>query len=206
MEQTKSDIINTAADLFKKYGLRSVSIDDVCKELRISKKTFYNYFKQKEQLIEEVLCYFHEENKKKNKMPCLEMGEGRNIINFLVDYDKTFKTLLEQNKKYFSLYYDLEKYYPLILRRRLESTRQDREDMIKSVILKGLEEKIFREDIDVDLMVEYVAMQFQTILNLPDKKNSDLFQRFRFFKDLLIRILANEKGMDYYLKNYYENK
>ena len=196
--------MNTAADLFKKYGLRSVSIDDVCKELRISKKTFYNYFKQKEQLIEETLCLFYEESKKKNKMYFLEMGEGKNIIDFLMTYDKSFKTSLEQNKKYFSLYYDLEKYYPLILRRRLESTRKDREEMIKNLILQGLEEKIFREDMDIDLMVEYIALQFQTMLNLPDKKNSDLFQLFRFFKDLLIRILVNEKGMDYYLKNYYE--
>jgi len=204
MERIKSDIINTASDLFKKYGLRSVSIDDVCKELHISKKTFYNYFKQKEQLIEEAICLFHEESKNKHKFPWVEFGE-KNIIDILMDYDKSFKTTMEQNKKYFALYYDLEKYYPLILQRRLENTRKDREGMIKAMILKGLEEKVFREDIDIDPMVEYIALQVQTMLNLTDKKNSDLYQRFRFFKDLLIRILANEKGMDYYLKNYYNS-
>ena len=203
MEKAKSDIISTAAELFKKYGLRSVSIDDVCKELRISKKTFYNYFKQKEQLIERVISYFHTESKKGQKF-IWEAFEGENVIDIVMDYDKIFKASLEQNKKYFSLYYDLEKYYPLILQRRLESTRKDREEMVRNFILKGLEEKIFREDINIDLMVEYIASQFHTMLNLPAKKTSDLYQQFRFLKDLLIRILVNEKGMEYYLKNYFD--
>ena len=204
MEKTKSDIINTAADLFKKYGLRSVSIDDVCKELHISKKTFYNYFKQKEQLIEEVMCYFHEESKKRNELHYAESGGEKNIIDILMDYDKNFKKSIEENKKYFALYYDLEKYYPLILQRRLENTRKEKEEMFKEMILRGLKEGIFREDMDINLMAEHIVSQFQSALTFTDKKNNDLYQRFRFFKDLIIRIMANKKGMDYYLKNYYD--
>ena len=204
MENLKLDIINTAAALFKKCGLRSVSIDDVCKELRISKKTFYNYFKQKEELVEEVMCYFHEESKRKNDLRWVENCAGKNIIDILMEFDKNVKKSMEQIKKHFALYYDLEKYYPLILQRHLESTRKEREDMIKQLILRGLEENIFREDINIDLMAEHIVSQFQNAMNFTDKKNSDLYQRFRFFKDLVIRILVNEKGMEYYLKNYYD--
>jgi len=203
MEKIKSDIINTAADLFKKYSLRSVSIDDVCKELHISKKTFYNYFKQKEQLIEEVMHYFREESKK-YKLHYMESRKDKNVIDILMDYDKSFKKSMEENKKYFALYYDLEKYYPLVLQRCLKYMQKDREDSIKELILRGLTEDVFRKDMDIDLMAEHIALLFQNTLNFISKKNSDLYQRFHFLKDLIIRISANEEGMDYYLKNYYD--
>ena len=204
MEKTKSDIINTSADLFKKYGLRSVSIDDVCKELHISKKTFYNYFKQKEQLVEEVMHYLHEEAKKKHKLFYSEISENKNAIDVLVEFGKDLKKTLQQNKNHFALFYDLEKYYPQIMQRRLKNTQKEREESIKELISRGLEENIFRENIDVNLMAEYLVLQFQGILNAQNQKNSDFYQRFNFFKDLTIRMLANEKGMEYYLKNHYE--
>lgn len=52
--ETRKRIIKVASELFLKYGLRSVTIDDICNELRISKKTFYVHFKQKEELIESL--------------------------------------------------------------------------------------------------------------------------------------------------------
>ncbi len=52
----RDKILKTASDLFLKYGLRSVSIDDICNELHISKKTFYAHFKQKEELVESLLA------------------------------------------------------------------------------------------------------------------------------------------------------
>lgn len=58
----KEAIVNTARQMFEQYGLRSVSIDNVCKELGISKKTFYNYFEQKELLVNEVILAIKHEN------------------------------------------------------------------------------------------------------------------------------------------------
>ena len=51
----KNEILKTAGELFFKYGLRSVSIDDICNEMHISKKTFYVHFKQKDELVECLL-------------------------------------------------------------------------------------------------------------------------------------------------------
>ncbi len=51
----KEQITATAKELFLQYGIRSVSVDDICKELRMSKKTFYQYFGQKEELINHLL-------------------------------------------------------------------------------------------------------------------------------------------------------
>ena len=51
----RAKILKTAGELFFKFGIRSVSIDDICNELHISKKTFYTVFKQKDELVVELL-------------------------------------------------------------------------------------------------------------------------------------------------------
>ena len=55
VKSEKTDIIKTAGELFFRLGIRSVSIDDICHELGMSKKTFYVYFASKEELIEQTL-------------------------------------------------------------------------------------------------------------------------------------------------------
>ena len=203
MESLKSDILNTATALFKKCGLRSVSIDDVCKELRISKKTFYNYFKQKEELIEQVLHSFHEQKRQKDKQPW-NCEEGKNVIDVLMDLDKKVKINTEDERKHLAILFDLEKYYPKIFRKHVDIMREQQYEVMKIFINKGLAEDVFRQDVDIDLTALFIASQFGNLKNMAqDKKRKDFLQMFYFFRDVIIRILANEKGMEYYLKNYY---
>lgn len=54
-ELTKETIMMTANGLFSKDGVREVSIDDICRKLCISKKTFYQYYAQKEDLVADVV-------------------------------------------------------------------------------------------------------------------------------------------------------
>ena len=55
MNDQRIHIIKTAGELFFRLGIRSVSIDDICRELGMSKKTFYVYFESKDALIEQML-------------------------------------------------------------------------------------------------------------------------------------------------------
>ena len=50
MENQKQQIIKTAGEMFFRLGIRSVLIDDICRELGMSKKTFYVYFAGKDEL------------------------------------------------------------------------------------------------------------------------------------------------------------
>ena len=55
MENQKQQIIKTAGEMFFRIGIRSVSIDDICRELGMSKKTFYVYFAGKDELVAQLL-------------------------------------------------------------------------------------------------------------------------------------------------------
>jgi AcrR family transcriptional regulator len=54
-QDQRAHIIKTAGELFFRLGIRSVSIDDICRELGMSKKTFYVYFGSKDELVEQLL-------------------------------------------------------------------------------------------------------------------------------------------------------
>ncbi|HEX6193727.1 MAG TPA: helix-turn-helix domain-containing protein, partial [Chitinophagaceae bacterium] len=52
---TKERIQNKAEELFMQFGIRSVSMDDIANNLGMSKKTVYQYFVDKDELVEAVV-------------------------------------------------------------------------------------------------------------------------------------------------------
>ena len=55
MDEKFSQILENVAELYMKYGMKSVTMDDICRHLGISKKTLYEYVSDKEELIENVM-------------------------------------------------------------------------------------------------------------------------------------------------------
>jgi TetR/AcrR family transcriptional regulator, cholesterol catabolism regulator len=58
MENRKEDILKQAGELYFKFGIKSVTMDDVASELGSSKKTLYQHFKDKADLISQVIDYY----------------------------------------------------------------------------------------------------------------------------------------------------
>ena len=59
--ETQDKIMRTASEEFAQFGIRSVSIDDICKKLGMSKKTFYTYYPTKDELVSDILNHAVEE-------------------------------------------------------------------------------------------------------------------------------------------------
>lgn len=78
-ELTKETIMKTANVLFSQDGVREVSIDDICRKLCISKKTFYQYYAQKEDLVADVVTY----NVERKKAEFEKLVEGKNVVQIL---------------------------------------------------------------------------------------------------------------------------
>lgn len=55
MTEMKERILNCSYELFMSYGVRSVSMDDIAKRLSISKKTIYQFYKDKNELVDELM-------------------------------------------------------------------------------------------------------------------------------------------------------
>ena len=54
---TKEQVMTTALDMFSQYGIKSVSMDDIARNTGISKRTIYEFFEDKETLLQEAIKY-----------------------------------------------------------------------------------------------------------------------------------------------------
>ncbi len=203
MEDVKAQILTTASRLFLQYGLRSVTIDDVCNEVHISKKTFYNYFRQKEDLIDTVLFQFLDlANDRKNRNKSIFDDLSLNAIDKIVLAFKHWKQDSSIQHS-LTLMYDLVKYYPKINTKIAEHQEQKAKESFKKWIQQGVEEGLIRSDVSIDLLTTYMYFQFSKAFSeLIGKLEVGVSPTIEFLLDSNIRVLVSEKGYRYYQEKY----
>lgn len=154
-------IIKKAGEMFLKYGLRSVSIDDICNDLHMSKRTFYHYFKQKEELVEKMLARVIEKHRKVK----MEYGENETVIDYI---NSNFKKFTERSaivEKHMVFFYDLEKYYPVTAEKFATEMKKTDRQQVKAVLERGIEEGVFESGMDVESMTTLLTEGFATAFN-----------------------------------------
>ena len=135
-------ILERLLSLFMRYGIRSITMDDIARELGVSKKTLYHDYKDKNDLINRVIDY--------------DMGQSRSLLEELVrsDIDAIHEIILvnksiHQVRSRYSptFYYDLKRNYPETYRRWLNEKRRSMYDLIIGNLQKGKREGYYRREI-----------------------------------------------------------
>lgn len=189
-EEELQDILDKVKDLFMRYGIKSVTMDDVSRELGISKKTLYQYVTNKEELVVKVLQYLHNQYKKED----CDM-EGLNAIDALMKvHDMVNKMMQDHNP---SMQYDLKKYYPDIYRKFYKGQSDDIYEKIVDNIKKGIREGLYRSEIDPNLVAKlYISrvgsMMDSEVFTVDEIKTPGFFL---VVMELHIRSLATPKGL-----------
>lgn len=146
---TGEKIITKAGDLFMQYGIKSISMDEVARNLGISKKTLYQHVNNKADLIQKVmLTHITEE---KNAM-CNIHENAKDAIDEMMQISRFVSELLQRVNP--SVIYDLRKYYTkgweLMESLHFEHTYT----LIKENIKKGMEEGLYRPDLNADIIAK----------------------------------------------------
>ena len=196
----RSKILKTAGELFFKFGIRSVSIDDICNELHISKKTFYNVFKQKDELVVEMLNAMHQ---KKEKDYQSVLDSSVNVLDLLM---QSFKKLRHHSvEKHLAFGYDLEKFYPELWHERQIMLKEMDLKYMAQMLRTGIEQGMYREDLNIEATSLLLANLIPNILKELMQVSMNTAQRVDFVLDMLVRMICNEKGMEYYIRLKVEN-
>ncbi|MDE6494493.1 MAG: TetR/AcrR family transcriptional regulator [Bacteroidales bacterium] len=186
-------MLEQISELFLKYGLRSTSMDDICRHLGISKKTLYQYFENKEQLVEAVFIMRHQEfdfeslRKKIQPVSAIQILFGA-MEHFL----HAQKGLLPANM------FDLKKYHPAVfdtISKRIENCIREFYSM---VFQKGQTEGTFRTDLDADIQIWLFGEQFY-MLRDPEKVSAlpySLEKIVYAITENFIRSVATAKGLE----------
>jgi AcrR family transcriptional regulator len=194
MVQKNITIIEKARDLYYKYGIKSITMDDVARELGISKKTLYQEVKNKTELVEKVFDF--EIKKKTWESKELDKSE-LNAIEELFEVYRQINYVLEKHNP--SMHYDLRKYYPDIFK-RLHESKQNR--MLKSLIKnleKGKKEGLYRKEIDNEIIARLQVARAENVTESSCLSVRDYISR-KFFSEIFIyhiRGISNSKGIKF---------
>ena len=194
---SKEKILKKSEELFLQYGLKSVTMDDLASQLGMSKKTLYQFVKNKSDLIEQVIDLhisdekaFMKDTREKSKDAVEEM-----IIvarHYIQELKKLSPTLI----------YDLKKYYQhlWLLIEQLESDHTY--NCIKSNMERGIRQGVYRSDINVDIIAKIYVLSTMSVVNenvfsQKSYKKEDLFTEFIKYH---LQGITTEKGLVLYNK------
>lgn len=189
--ESKERILVKAHELFNKYGIRSVSMDDIAAQLGMSKKTLYQYHTDKEEIVNAVFTAVMEENQCEC---CQDQRVAENALQeVFMAFDRTQEMFAQMNP---STLFDMEKYHPMVFKKFQDFKNGFLYGMIKTNIERGIREEIYRDDIDVDILTRYRIHSIMLSFN-PDVFPNNRAQVVHIEQQLLENFLyglATQKG------------
>jgi len=197
MDEKLERILTECFRLFKKYGLKSISMDDIARELGISKKTLYQYVSNKTELIEQMLNHMVE---KGNYESLREGFATMNAIDILLEVSKKVSAEIKDLNP--SNMFDLQKFYPTLYHDFVIKKRDLIFRQIKENFERGISEGLYRNDLDTELVARLYIKKLIDMHD-PDFLSSVDFSVEKVFSvmfDNHIRGIANLVGLTYYEK------
>jgi AcrR family transcriptional regulator len=192
-----------AEELFMRYGVRSISMDDIARHLSVSKKTLYQHFADKEDIVT-VTCQGHLQRNAEEFQSIRKTA--RNAIEELFQLSVCLKRNMQDMNR--SLLFDLQKYHPKAWSVWLDHKNKFIRESVVRNLKQGIKEGYFRPEMDPEVIAAVRMEMVQVAFN------EELFPRERFrlpevqaqiFDHFVFGLLA-EKGRRLYLKYKQENK
>jgi AcrR family transcriptional regulator len=193
-----AEFLSRIVDLFRKYGIKSVTMDDIARELAISKKTLYKLVTDKNDLVSKAIEFeYHSEEESMIKM----VNSGSNAIDELFEFCRFISHHIKSHSHVFD--YDLRKYYPEVFHTLSERKRDLLYKFFIENIERGKRERIYRAEMDTDTIAKLKMLRMDSMKDSSVFTGDDFFSG-KIFRELFIyhiRGIANEKGIEFLMSN-----
>ncbi len=203
MDEKWSKILIQSAAMFMRLGIKSVTMDDVARELKMSKKTLYQYVDNKDDLVLKVFGSFIQ----MEQATCLSIAENNeNAIDEMIEISKHVNQTL--NHLHPSIHFDMEKYYPetwkIFNKHKTEFVYDCMLNNMKKGIKQGLYRKNLLPDVIAKLFIEKMDMFFDGKVFPPNKYNfAEVHLEYMRYH---IRGISTEKGIEYLMQKLKQEK
>ena len=186
----KQEFLQKVFKLYNKYGIKSVTMDDVARELGISKKTLYEWVKDKHELVEQVINHSQHCNEQEEHLDAQKsaLDKAFSVYTFVATILKDFNP---------SVAYDLKKYYPDLFEKKQKEQRTKMLEGMRQNLTLGIKEGVYRKDLNVDLISRL------HLLNIESIRDNDVFEStiptielFREMFKFYLRAIANPDKLD----------
>jgi len=189
--EPKNRIVRKADELFMRYGIRSISMENIAEALGMSKKTLYQYFSDKDHLVAEVVKLHTDAVFQQCENIALEARDAIHEIFLIMEHVmEDFRNMSPM------VLFDLQKYHPLGFQLFSEYKNQFLLGHIRCNIQRGIREGLFRDNIQLEIISRYrlqsMMIPFDINVYQPDKFN--LAETSQWVAENYVYGLATIKG------------
>lgn len=166
--EPKHRILHGAQELFFKYGIKSVTMDDIAKHLGISKKTIYQFYSDKDDIVHSLMEVKLKEDEVEFRA---DAEKAQNIIEEVFLHTKRLNHIFSNINP--NIFYDLQKFHPKSW--ALFKTFKEKciQQIVETALEKGKEQGLVRKEINTKIIaklrMEEIEMGFNPVLFPPDK-------------------------------------
>jgi TetR/AcrR family transcriptional regulator, cholesterol catabolism regulator len=157
--ELKERIKQKADELYRRYGIKSVTMDEIATQMGVSKKTIYQCFSDKNQLVDEVISGLLEYNK-----TCCQTSrtKAQNAVQEVYLGMESLQEMLDNMNP--SILHDMEKGHPQTFKKFIDFKYNFLFDLMKKNIERGKTEGLYRAEINAELLsrvrIETIMLAF----------------------------------------------
>ena len=157
--EPQEKILKTSLELFYKYGIKRVTMDDIAKELGMSKKTIYQFYKEKDDIVNQLCEIEMSKNHKKFEDVFLQ---AKDPIHEIMLISENLKEMMQHINPIFFL--DLQKYHTTAFN-QFQAFKEECafKDILRN-IKKGKEEGFYKAEIDEEFTARYRLAQIDMLM------------------------------------------
>jgi AcrR family transcriptional regulator len=143
-------ILFKARDLMLLNGVKHVTMDDIANQLGMSKKTIYQFYKDKDALVMAVVNFeLEEQSSKCQRTQDTADNAVHEMFMLLEDIQQMFKNMNPMTMN------EIAKYYPEAFARIQNHKDEFMHQIIKTNLIKGIEQGVYRKEIDPEILSIY---------------------------------------------------
>lgn len=200
--ELKQRVIQVALNEFRVQGVKAVRMDDLASQIGISKRTLYEMFKDKEELLMDCLLYSNQREKERvNDI----RSKSKNVLEVILGvFLYSIEMLHETNKLFFE---DIKK-YPAAYKLVQEVRNSDSKEKM-AFFRQGVEQGIFRSDINYPIVDELVKQQFNLLVNTDFFSHHPFLDVYESIMFTYLRGISTVEGasmLEMFIKEYRGNK
>ena len=200
--ELRERIVVTATEAFTSKGIKSITMDDIAAALGISKRTLYEVFSDKESLLKECILKAQSD---RDKYLQQIFEESHNVLEvILAVFQKSIEVFHKTNKRFFE---DIKK-YPKVY--EMMRARQDSDsEKTMSFFKVGVDQGIFRSDVNFAIVNLLVREQFDVLLNTDICNEYPFIEVYESIMFTYIRGISTEKGakvLEDFIQEYRKNR
>jgi AcrR family transcriptional regulator len=190
-------ILSVSIELFRQYGFKAITMDDIARRAGISKKTLYQHFANKQEVVNESVLWY------KNQMTenCYSMiSDSENAVESMVRMLAYMDTMYKQINP--MAMFEMQRFFPEAYNTFRDQLQAKDVGMMRENIMRGVEEGLYRGDVNADLMARFRLETSLMILqpNLLVNSRNDLLSVSLEIGEHFLYGIMTPKGVKQYLK------